>query len=530
MWSIQTNIIEPFWVIRQSMAPLKLSRWQLAKLFAKQALDGIPPEALILGTTAFLLLAIYLTTGGRVVMPRELPILKGKNSDFEDILAEGRKKYPDRPYLAINKYHKYVVYPPKNFEEIKRLPEETASAKNFFHKVNYGSWSSIGRETHTLVKTILADLTRSIPARVLNRQQDCRMAFESIIGFCPEWKEIPLLFTTFEIVAKINACSFVGRDLGSNQKWVRAVMHSPLFIHVAVTLTTSCPQLLRPLLAPLVFLPTLKNQWDMKRLLIPVLKEDVKEFQETSDKKEILRPKSEGKLPLTALLLSRYKFNEPSLRQLVEDYVLISFDSTPSTASALYHAIYELAAHPSAADVLRQELDEIMVDGKLPSTHLQELRRMDSFLRESLRMHPISSFSLQRVLGKPTQLSSGPTIPAGAIITVDAAAINRSPNLWEEPDKFDMDRFYNKRKEPGNESRYHLLTTGPDSPGWGDGIQACPGRFFASSTLKIALAYVLKNYDVKLRDGAQYPVKVSPMANGSWAPDDKAAVLFKSRE
>ena len=299
-------------------------------------------------------------------------------------------QYPNTRVLVKNNRHAFVIYPGQCFDELKRLPEHTASAKGFFHAANYGDWSLIGRETNALLKGIMADLTRSLPARVFSRQQDCRMAFDTVIGYCPEWKEFDLLLTTFELVAQINACSFVGRELGCNRKWVRAVMMSPIVIHVAVTMMNELPNMLRPLLAPLLFLPALKNQWDMKRLLTPYLKDDIKTFEGYADKKELLKPNPEGKIPFTAMLLARYKAAEASIKQLVEDYILVSFDSTPSTTSALYHIICELAKHPEAVDILRQELDEVMVDGKLPSTHLQELKRMDSFLRESFRMHPVS--------------------------------------------------------------------------------------------------------------------------------------------
>ncbi|GIK06103.1 hypothetical protein Aspvir_001746 [Aspergillus viridinutans] len=529
MWSLQSNIIEPYEVLRQSLKPLRLSRWQMIKFFVKSLLGEIPPGALVLlAVTCSILVLYFCMCEKQPVMPRELPVVKAKSYHFEDIIVEGRKKYPDRPYLAVNKRHSFVVYPPSCFDELKRLPEHTASAKDFFHTMNAGDWTYVGHETQPLLKTIIADLTRVIPARVNKRQEDARMAFESIIGYAPEWKEIGLLMTTFEIVAKINACAFVGRDLGTNNKWVKAVMQSPLVIHVAVLAMNACPTLLRPLLAPLAFLPTKMNQWDMGRLLTPMLHKDIATFKEAKDRSELLRPKQAGEIPLTAMLLSRYKQGEATIRQLIVDYILVSFDSTPSTASALYHVICELAAHPEAADILRHELEEVMVDGKLPQTHLQELKRMDSFLRESFRLHPVSLFSLQRVLAKPVKLSVGPTIPAGAIIAVDAAAINRSPDIWENPDEFDMDRFYKLRQVPGNENKYHLLNTSSDSPGWGDGTQACPGRFFANSTLKIAFAYILQNYDVKRKEGHPSP-KMTPLASGTWAPDDKAVAMFKSR-
>ncbi|KAI0516797.1 cytochrome P450 oxidoreductase GliF [Xylaria bambusicola] len=531
---IQEKIIEPYLVIRQSVAPLKLSRWQLTKLMARMFVEELPE-----GFTYFLLAGLVMTfavayvliwnkTVKRVPVPTGLAVVKRNDMHFLDIIKEGRELYPGEPFLATNKRHSYVIFPPSLFDEIKRLPEHTASARSFFHTTNYGHWSHIGTETPELIKSVIADLTRSLPARVVARQEDCQNAFEDVIGRKRDWKEFPLMMTTFEIVTQINACSFVGRELGTSKGWIKSVMWSPIFIHVAVTLLDALPLVLRPLLAPIYFFPTLKNRWDMKRLLTPELKKDIKNFYTADDKKEHLKPKPEGKIPFTGFLLQRYKSAEANIKQLISDYILISFDSTPSTASALFHALCELALHPEAAEILRQELDEVVVAGNLPGTHLQELRKMDSFLRESFRMHPISLFALQRCLEKPVKFSVGPTLPAGTIMAVDGLAINRSPELWPNPDEFDMFRFYNLRQKSGNENKYHFLSTGNDSPGWGDGTQACPGRFFATSTLKIALAHFLKNYDIEIRKDC-LPLTTTPLSNGSWKPDDQAIARIRAR-
>ncbi|KAJ8132316.1 hypothetical protein O1611_g1302 [Lasiodiplodia mahajangana] len=46
MWNIQNNIVEPYWVFRPSMAPPKLSRRQMAKLFAKSIIADLPLDIL----------------------------------------------------------------------------------------------------------------------------------------------------------------------------------------------------------------------------------------------------------------------------------------------------------------------------------------------------------------------------------------------------------------------------------------------------------------------------------------------------
>ena len=126
------------------------------------------------------------------------------------------------------------------------------------------------------------------------------------------------------------------------------------------------------------------------------------------------------------------------------------------------------------------------------------------------------------------QLSVGPELPAGTNICVDAHHINYSKELWGNPNTFDGLRHYRARQLPDNDNRFKFANLGSDSPGWGDGLQACPGRLFADNTLKIALTHLLLNYDLKLRPGEEKPKKGS-MPNGSMLPDLKAKILFRAR-
>ena len=43
-----------------------------------------------------------------------------------------------------------------------------------------------------------------------------------------------------------------------------------------------------------------------------------------------------------------------------------------------------------------------------------------------------------------------------------------------------------------------LVSTQADFVAFGHGAHACPGRFFAAEVLKLMLAHVVMNYDVKL--------------------------------
>ena len=88
-----SRITEPYLVIRQSLQPLQLSRWQLVKLFVKTSVLGMPRGlVMFLLAVVVILYVVFKTSKQRVVMPRELPVVKKDSTHFEDVIAEGRKK------------------------------------------------------------------------------------------------------------------------------------------------------------------------------------------------------------------------------------------------------------------------------------------------------------------------------------------------------------------------------------------------------------------------------------------------------
>lgn len=111
---------------------------------------------------------------------------------------------------------------------------------------------------------------------------------------------------------------------------------------------------------------------------------------------------------------------------------------------------------------------------------------------------------------------------------VRAHTLNLDPQLWENPETFDGFRFEKLRSIPGNELKYQHATTGVDNINFGHGVWACPGRHFASSQMKVVMAYLLRHYDIQLEDGE----KKSRQQHFGLAivPDTKSRVMLKYRE
>lgn len=108
-----------------------------------------------------------------------------------------------------------------------------------------------------------------------------------------------------------------------------------------------------------------------------------------------------------------------------------------------------------------------------------------------------------RYVEQAIQLSDGTTLPRDSRIMV--AGNFMDPEIYAAPEEFDAARFMKLRQRPGEENRWQFVTTSPAFTLFGHGEHACPGRFFASNELKIALCHLLVKYDWSFLPGEGRP-------------------------
>lgn len=207
------------------------------------------------------------------------------------------------------------------------------------------------------------------------------------------------------------------------------------------------------------------------------------------------------------------------------------------------HALYDMCAMPEYIDELRTEAQEALRDndGSWQLSTLKKLRKLDSFLKESMRFnqpdyrtsppfcsHPspklnprglpqetTSSTPPKQVLTphhlpvgfnrkvlSPLSLSDGTYLPTGLYINVAAEPMSRDPIYYNSPNTFDGYRWYRKneplRPQP-LEEEFTGVETG--NVAWGTGRLTCPGRWYASAMIKLIVAKLLVGYDVRFPEG-----------------------------
>lgn len=93
---------------------------------------------------------------------------------------------------------------------------------------------------------------------------------------------------------------------------------------------------------------------------------------------------------------------------------------------------------------------------------------------------------MHRIAMTDVTLSNGTMIRKGEKMGISAHNM-WSPEIYEDPEKFDGFRFLERRKQPGLEMKSQLVSTSTDHLGFSHGKHACPGRFFAANEVKIAM-------------------------------------------
>jgi cytochrome P450 len=134
---------------------------------------------------------------------------------------------------------------------------------------------------------------------------------------------------------------------------------------------------------------------------------------------------------------------------------------------------------------------------------------------------------MRRLATEDITLRDGRRIPKDSMVAV-SAHWSWDESFYENPNQFDGYRFYKMSQNPKTEQMSHLVATSPQHIAFGHGKHACPGRFFATNEVKIALVHILLKYDFKL-DESSPPPKVFKMG---WMmqSDPQAKILVRRRK
>jgi cytochrome P450 len=199
-----------------------------------------------------------------------------------------------------------------------------------------------------------------------------------------EWTELALKPFVYRFIATLSSRVFFGVEVCNNEEW--------LDIAVAYTQDSfMAHRILRtwnPILRPFVhwFVPECRRvraeRTKTRQIAEPIVKSRLKE-----------RAANGGVSARTAdmigWLLDMATAKKTTVR-MEDAQLFLSVAATHTTTETLSYVMLDLLSHPTAIPKLKEEMINVLKEGGWKKSSLGQMKLLDSVLKESQRLHPIS--------------------------------------------------------------------------------------------------------------------------------------------
>lgn len=225
-------------------------------------------------------------------------------------------------------------------------------------------------------------------------------------------------------------------------------------------------------------------------------------------------------------LMDSAEGEERSPRGLAARMLAVYFAATDTAALGFTVALYRLATHPEYVQPLREEVEAAIAQDGWTREAFRKMPKVDSFLKECMRLQGPSTLLLQRKAMQDFTFSDGTFVPKGSHVATSIVATHCDSAYYSDPLTFNPWRFVGA-EDDAQDSKHRFATTSPEYLLFGYGRHACAGRFFAEIQLEMMMAYVVMTYDVRMEKPGLLP---EPIEFGSMSlPSMTARVCFRKR-
>ncbi|ETS78717.1 hypothetical protein PFICI_08570 [Pestalotiopsis fici W106-1] len=417
-------------------------------------------------------------------------------SSARALMKKAEQLYPGQCYKMMTEVGEYTVIHPSLLNEIRNEPNLSflkAFAANFHpHLPGFDGFAVGGRDDELIQRVIKKQLNKLLNQITQPLSEEAVFAMNVQLGNSTDWRQIPIKDALLDIVARLSSRVFLGDELCRNQDWLEIAKAYTVHAFLAAEVLRSYPSPIRSFIH--WFLPECrilrKDIQEAKRIIGPVLSRRNKlglealknntPAPEYDDVFSWLEEESQG---------SKY---DPVGAQL--GFSLVAIHTTTDLAC---ETMVRIAQNPEYFSLLRKEIVEALQAEGWKKSALFNMKLLDSVIKEAQRLKPITSAVINRVATKTVKLSDGTVIREGESC-VGTTWQMYHPEVYSHPETFDGHRFERMRGISGLDSQAHLVSTSPKHLGFGLGLHACPGRFFAANEIKIILCHLLLKYEWRL--------------------------------
>jgi cytochrome P450 len=177
--------------------------------------------------------------------------------------------------------------------------------------------------------------------------------------------------------------------------------------------------------------------------------------------------------------------------QLLVDNGLTMFAAGhETTARTLSFLWYALSQNPEVEQRLHAELDSVLSEAPPTINDLKKLPYTLQVIKEVLRLYPAVPMYARDAVAD--DVIDGVRIPAGTRIIPFPYATHRHPAFWDEPERFDPDRWLPEREAARDPHAYHPFAAGQ---------RICLGNSFSLLETHVIAAMLARRFKLRLKPG-----------------------------
>lgn len=432
------------------------------------------------------------------------------------IIQEGYEKYPIFKFPTFFSWT-VVVAGPELLEDIRGASDQQMSFLAALDEAVQFDYTISPRlkadDCH--IKVVRGVMTRNIDARFPDVLEEINKTLEGLsFGADKDWVHLPAYLSAVQIVSRFSARFFVGSELSSNLKYTEIMEQYASHVVDDGVVLSMLPKWLRPLVSRLQF-DTEGKIREIEGYLRPILADRLEKGIESADA---------DSNDMITWLWNAAPEAQRTLHDIAIRMIWLNIAAIRTTSSLLTHVLFNLATYGSYIEPLREEISTIVEAEGWNKASIEKMRKLDSFVKESQRVHGSDAAMVERLAMSDFSFSDGTLIPKGTSFVVAGRAINYNERSYPNPQEFQGFRFADK-----DPSKWQMTSLNLEYMAFGIGRRACPGRFFAITALKTAVARILFDYDIKLTDEADERPEDIWFQGIFVEPNTKAKVSLKKR-
>ncbi len=186
-----------------------------------------------------------------------------------------------------------------------------------------------------------------------------------------------------------------------------------------------------------------------------------------------------------------------SPREVRDEVLTIFVAGHETTAAAMTFVWYALSQQPEWEEKLHAELDEALGGRTATEADLPNLKLTRRIIEETMRLYPPAPGLSARMAVEADEVA-GTRIPAGGMVMISPWILHRHRSLWENPNRFDPDRFLPERSVGRPRLAYLPFGGGP---------RVCIGQMLAMNEAVLILATLAQRFRLRMTPGHKVAIQ-----------------------